>query len=80
MPSRPYRLLLLLTLLMGVAIGLLVPRVRGQRLLAPDHARRPIAARPELEPDEKATVNLFRAASPSVVTSRTWACAATSSA
>jgi S1-C subfamily serine protease len=28
---------------------------------------RPVAARPDLDPDEKATVNLFRAASPSVV-------------
>jgi S1-C subfamily serine protease len=67
MPGRPYRLLLLLTLLAGVAIGLLVPRVRGQRLLAPDRAVRPIAARADLEPDEKSTVELFRAASPSVV-------------
>jgi S1-C subfamily serine protease len=67
MPGRPYRLILILTLLMGVGIGLLVPRVRGQKLLAPERAVRPIAARPDLEPDEKATVNLFRAASPSVV-------------
>ena len=67
MPSRPYRLLLLLTLLMGVGIGLLVPRVRGQRLLAPERAVRPIAARPDLQVDEKATVDLFRGASPSVV-------------
>jgi S1-C subfamily serine protease len=59
--------MLLLTLLTGVAIGLLVPRVRGQRLLAPERAARPIAARAELQPDEKATVDLFRAASPSVV-------------
>jgi S1-C subfamily serine protease len=67
MPGRPYRLFLLLTLLVGIAIGLLVPRVRGQRLLAPDRAARPVAARGDLAPDEKATVDLFRAASPSVV-------------
>ena len=67
MPGRPYRLLLLLTLLAGIGIGLLVPRVRGQRLLAPERAVRPIAARAELDADEKKTVELFRAASPSVV-------------
>ncbi|HET9315047.1 MAG TPA: trypsin-like peptidase domain-containing protein [Vicinamibacteria bacterium] len=67
MPARAYRLLLLLTLLAGIGIGLLVPRVRGQRLLAPERAVRPIAARPELQADEKSTVELFRAASPSVV-------------
>jgi len=67
MAARAYRLLLLLTLLAGVGIGLLVPRVRGQRLLAPERAVRPIAARADLAPDEKATIALFRAASPSVV-------------
>jgi S1-C subfamily serine protease len=67
MPARAYRLLLLLTLLAGIGIGLLVPRVRGQRLLAPERAVRRVAARAELQSDEKLTIDLFRAASPSVV-------------
>src|SRR5688572_18481919 len=68
MPARPYRLLILLALLMGVGIGLLVPRVRGTGpLLAPEKAVRAVVPRGDLEPDEKETIDLFRKASPSVV-------------
>jgi len=68
MPGRPYRLLVLLALMLGVGIGLLVPRVRGTGpLLAPEKAVRPVAPRGDLEPDEKETIDLFRKASPSVV-------------
>ena len=53
MPARPYRLLILLALLLGVGIGLLVPRVRGTSpVLAPERAVRAVAPRGDLEPDE----------------------------
>ena len=49
MPGRPYRLLILLALLLGVGIGLLVPRVRGQRsVLAPEKAVRAVVPRGDL--------------------------------
>jgi S1-C subfamily serine protease len=68
MPARPYRLLILLALLLGVGIGLLVPRVRGTGpVLAPEKAVRAVVPRGDLEPDEKETIDLFRKASPSVV-------------
>ena len=68
MPARPYRLLILLALLLGVGIGLLVPRVRGTGpVLAPEKAVRAVVPRGDLEPDEKDTIDLFRKASPSVV-------------
>ena len=61
MPGRPYRLLVLLALILGVGIGLLVPRVRGTGpLLAPEKAVRPVVPRGDLEPDEKDTIDLFR--------------------
>jgi S1-C subfamily serine protease len=68
MPGRAYRLLILLALLLGVGIGLLVPRVRGTGpVLAPEKAVRAVTPRGDLEPDEKETIDLFRRASPSVV-------------
>jgi S1-C subfamily serine protease len=62
-PGRPLRPLLAL----AAATLLLVPSCRRLRPEAPAAEPRPVAARGDLAADEKATIELFRQASPSVV-------------
>lgn len=57
----------LLALLAGLLIGLGLSLAWPSRLHAPDAAPRAIVPRGDLAADEKATIDLFREASPSVV-------------
>jgi S1-C subfamily serine protease len=61
--TRVFRIVLM-TLVVGSALWLLQPRIGGLR--DPEAAPRPVAARGDLDADEKATVELFKAASPAV--------------
>src|SRR4029078_12766485 len=65
-PHHPSRLLVALVMVLGLLLGFLLYREvfdRGKILVEP----RTVTARGDLAEDEKATTELFRSASPSVV-------------
>ena len=66
MPLR-YRLILYLTAASAFAMGLTLPNLLRAPLRSPDAKTRPVSPRGDLTPEEAATIELFRRASPSVV-------------
>ena len=66
-PGRPALAGLVRASALLLLAALLLPACRRLRSEAPDAAPRPIAARGDLAADEKATIDLFRQSSPSVV-------------
>ena len=61
------RLLWIAWLLLFAIVGWQFFQFSGRTLFAPDSEPRPVTARGELAADEKATIQLFEQASPSVV-------------